>query len=233
MSRQTILVVEDDEAIRLGLRDALESEGYAVLTCANGQDGLRVGLQEDPDLIVLDLMLPGLHGFEVLRGLRADHVETPVLLLTALGQEEDRVKGLDLGADDYLVKPFGLAELLARVRSRLRAWDRERGLRNHGVLRFAGITVDFTARTAVRDGRALGLTPLEFSLLECFAQHEGRAVSRGQLLREVWKDADVVSRAVDTAMLGLRKRVEPEPASPRYFVSVRGHGYRFQRRPSA
>jgi two-component system alkaline phosphatase synthesis response regulator PhoP len=231
MTEPTILIVEDDEAIRLGLGDALKSEGYRVLACADGRDGLRVGLQEDPDLIVLDLMLPGMHGFEVLRSLRADHVETPVLLLTALGQEEDRVKGLDLGADDYLVKPFGLAELLARVRSRLRAWDRERGLSHSGVLRFAGITVDFGARSAVRDGEDIGLTPLEFSLLECFAAHEGKAVSRGQLLREVWNDADVVSRAVDTAMLGLRKRVEPEPATPRYLVSVRGLGYRFRRRP--
>ena len=176
-------------------------------------------------------MLPGLHGFEVLKRLRADHVETPVLLLTALGQEEDRVKGLDLGADDYMVKPFGLAELLARVRSRLRAWDRERGLARHGVLRFAGITVDFAARSAIRDGREIGLTPLEFSLLQCFAANEGRAISRAQLLREVWQDEEVVTRVVDTAVLGLRKRIEPEPSAPRYLVSLRGYGYRFRRRP--
>ena len=231
MTQQTILVVEDDEGIRLGLRDALSSEGYRVLTSADGTDGLRMGLSEDPDLILLDLMLPGLHGFQVLEKLRADHVETPVLLLTAMGQEEDRVKGLDLGADDYIVKPFGLSELLARVRSRLRAWDRERGLAHHGVLRFAGITVDFAARSAVRDGREIGLTPLEFSLLQCFAANEGRAVSRAQLLREVWDDEDVVTRVVDTAMLGLRKRIEPEPSKPRFLVSVRGFGYRFRRRP--
>ena len=227
----TILVVEDDEGIRTGLHDALSCEGYRVLTSPDGRSGLELGLREDPDLIVLDLMLPGLHGHEVLRRLRADHVETPVLVLTALGQESDRVAGLDLGADDYMVKPFSLKELLARVRSRLRAWDRERGLRGTAVLRFGGITVDFEARTAVRDGTDIGLTPLEFSLLQCFAENEGRALSRSYLLDHVWKDDSVVSRVVDTAVLGLRKRIESKPARPRHLVAVRGYGYRFRRRP--
>ena len=231
MTQPTILVVEDDEGIRTGLHDALSTEGYRVLTCADGNSGLDVGLREDPDLIVLDLMLPGMHGHEVLERLRADHVETPVLVLTALGQESDRVRGLDLGADDYMVKPFSLAELLARVRSRLRAWDRERGLTSNSVLRFGGVTVDFQARSAIRDGQELGLTPLEFTLLECFAENEGRALSRTHLLDNVWKDEDVVSRVVDTAVLGLRKRIEPDPSKPRHLVAVRGYGYRFRRRP--
>ena len=131
-----ILVVEDDEGIREGLRDALESEGYVVLAAADGDEGLRLGLRDDPDLILLDLMLPGLDGFEVLERLRRDHVATPVLVVTARGLEDDRVRGLDLGADDYVVKPFALDELLARVRARLRAWDRERGLDAAAVLRF-------------------------------------------------------------------------------------------------
>ena len=231
MTKQTILVVEDDESIRLGLRDALQGEGYRVLTSADGKSGLEMGLSEDPDLIVLDLMLPGMHGFDVLKNLRADHVATPVLVLTARGLEEDRVKGLDLGADDYMVKPFGLSELLARVRSRLRAWDRERGLSGNAILRFAGITVDFGARSAERDGREIGLTALEFELLRAFAENEGRALTRNQLLDAVWKDEDVVSRVVDTAVLGLRKRIEPDPTKPRHLVSVRGYGYRFRRRP--
>lgn len=231
MNAPTILVVEDDEAIRQGLQDALQGEGYGVLTCADGESGLEVGLREDPDLIVLDLMLPGLHGFEVLKRLRADHVETPVIVLTALGQERDRVNGLDLGADDYLMKPFSLAELLARVRSRLRAWDRERGLTSRSILRFAGVTVDFRARSALRDGREIGLTPLEFTLLECFAANEGRALSRTHLEHAVWPEDEVISRVVDTAVLGLRKRIEPDPHKPRHLVSVRGYGYRFRRRP--
>jgi len=224
------LVVEDDEAIREGLCDALRSEGYEVLGAATGHDGLHLGLTEDPDLIVLDINLPGLDGFEVLKRLRADALETPVLLLTARGLERDRVRGLDLGADDYVVKPFGLAELLARIRSRLRAWDRERGFEDGTVLRFAGLTVDFRARSAVRDGVDVGLTPKEFELLEFLARNEGTALRRARLLAQVWRDEDVVSRVIDMAVLGLRKKVEPDPASPRHIVSVRGVGYRFSRR---
>jgi DNA-binding response OmpR family regulator len=230
MSERRILVVEDDEAIREGLADALRSEGYEVLAAATGHDGLHLGLTEDPDLVVLDINLPGLDGFEVLKRLRGDALETPVLLLTARGLERDRVRGLDLGADDYVVKPFGLAELLARIRSRLRAWDRERGFEDGTMLRFGGMTVDFSARTAVRDGEDVGLTPKEFELLEFLALNEGTALRRARLLAQVWRDEDVVSRVVDMAVLGLRKKVEPDPANPRHIVSVRGVGYRFSRR---
>jgi len=165
VSEQRILIVEDDEAIREGLADALRAEGYDVLGAETGNDGLHLGLTEDPDLVVLDINLPGLDGFEVLKRLRADAVETPVLLLTARGLEQDRVRGLDLGADDYVVKPFGLAELLARIRSRLRAWDRERGIEDGTVLRFGGLTVDFGQhdvgldlgkKTTTADRRKLG-----------------------------------------------------------------------------
>jgi len=226
-----ILVVEDEESIREALRDALVSEGYDVLVAADGTQGLDLGLTQDPDLVVLDLMLPGMDGFEVLRRLRADNVETPVLVLTARGLESDRVRGLDLGADDYVVKPFALNELLARIRARLRAWDRERGLGDGHVLRFGGVTVDFDARSAVRDGEDLHLSPKEFELLRFLADREGRAQSRAQLLAGVWADEEVVSRVVDTAILGLRKKVETDPANPRHVVSVRGLGYRFERRP--
>jgi DNA-binding response OmpR family regulator len=231
MAERTILVIEDDPAIRMGVVDALSSEGFSVLEAADGDTGLRKGLTEDPDLIVLDLMLPGLDGFEVLRRLRADDVETPVLVLTARGLEEDRVRGLDLGADDYMVKPFGLAEFLARVRSRLRAWDRERGLEGDAVLRFGGVTVHFEARTATRDGEPVNLTPTELDLLRHLASRRGRAVSRAELLRAVWRDEEVVSRVVDTAVLGLRKKLEATPAAPRHILSVRGIGYRFVKRP--
>ena len=226
-----ILIVEDEESIREALRDALLSEGYEVLTAADGTQGLALGLKEDPDLVVLDLMLPGIDGFEVLRRLRADAVETPVLVLTARGLEADRVRGLDLGADDYVVKPFALSELLARIRARLRAWDRERGVGGSDVLRFGGVTVDFGARSAVRDGEDLHLSPKEFELLRFLSDHEGRAVSRAELLAGVWAEEEVVSRVIDTAVLGLRKKIELDPAAPRHVVSVRGLGYRFERRP--
>ncbi|MEN8150894.1 MAG: response regulator transcription factor, partial [Planctomycetota bacterium] len=215
---------------REGLSDALRAEGYEVLSAATGHDGLHLGLTEDPDLVVLDINLPGLDGFEVLKRLRADAVETPVLLLTARGLERDRVRGLDLGADDYVVKPFGLAELLARIRSRLRAWDRERGFEDGTVFRFAGLTVDFSARSAVRDGKDVGLTPKEFELLEFLALNEGTALRRARLLAQVWRDEDVVSRVIDMAVLGLRKKIEPDPANPRHILAVRGVGYRFSRR---
>jgi two-component system alkaline phosphatase synthesis response regulator PhoP len=224
----TILVVEDDESIRLGLQDALRAEGYRVLLAADGEEGLRRGLSEDPDLVVLDVMMPKLDGFEVLSRLRADGVDTPVLMLTARGLEADRVKGLDLGADDYVMKPFSLSELRARIRSRLRAWDRERGLSDQGSLRFGAVVVDFAARTASRSGTAIHLTPREFELLAFFAGRPGRAVSRVELLRGVWGDEDVVSRVIDTAILGLRKKIESDSAHPRHIVSVRGLGYRFE-----
>ena len=230
MTDRRILVIEDDATIREGIEDALRSEDYEVISAEDGLTGLHLGLREDPDLIVLDLMLPGLDGFEVLRRLRADGLETPVLILTARGLEADRVKGLDLGADDYVVKPFGLMEFLARVRSRLRAWDRERGFEDGTVLRFAGVTVDFAARTAARDGGDLGLTPQEFALLEFLASRDGKAAPRADILRAVWGGDEVHSRVIDTAVLGLRRKVEPDPARPVHLLSVRGVGYRFSRR---
>jgi DNA-binding response OmpR family regulator len=231
MTEPRILVIEDDGAIRSGLRDALRSDGYAVLLAADGPEGLRLGLTEDPDLVVLDLMLPGMDGFTVLEKLRADGVETPVLVLTARGLPADRVRGLDLGADDYVVKPFSLDEFLARVRSRLRAWDRERSGGRRDLLRFGGVTVDFAARRATRDGADLGLTALELDLLGFLARSEGRVLSRARLLEALWSDREVVSRVVDTAILGLRKKVERDPARPVHIRSVRGRGYRFDRRP--
>ena len=232
MADRTILVIEDDAAIRSGLHDALCSEGYRVLEAENGPEGLRAGLTEDPDLIVLDLMLPGLGGYEVLRRLREDGVETPVLVLTARGLEADKVKGFALGADDYVVKPFGLDELLARVASRMRTWDRERGLASRDAIRLDDVTVDFVARTVRRDGGQLPLSQKELDLLRFLVAHEGRALSRARILEGVWGGGEeIVSRVVDTTILNLRKKVEKNPARPRHILSVRGVGYRFSRVP--
>jgi DNA-binding response OmpR family regulator len=227
MDSRRILVVEDDATIRGGLRDALRSEGYEVIEAADGARGLDAGLRDDPDLIILDLMLPGMDGYEVLERLRRDAVETPVLVLTAKGLEEDRVKGFALGADDYVVKPFSLAELLGRVASRLRAWDRERGLTGRQALRLGAIVIDFAARTARRAEEEIRLTPTELDLLAFLAERKGRAVSRAEILRGVWQ-GDVTDRVIDMAILNLRKKLEEDPARPRHLVSVRGFGYRLE-----
>lgn len=232
MPEHRILVIEDDDAIRMGLVDALRSEGYEATDAADGPTGLDAGLTTDPDLIVLDIMMPGMDGFEVLRRLRDDQVETPVLILTARGLEADRVRGLDLGADDYMVKPFGLDEFLARVRTRLRRWDRERGHSDQTQLRFGDVVIDFPAHSATRAGASITLTPLELDFLRYVSRHEGRAVTRRELLRHVWQSDEVVSRVIDTAVLGLRKKIEADPRTPKHLLSVRGVGYRFVRRPA-
>ncbi len=226
----SILLVEDDPGIRESLKDVLEGEGYRVTTAVDGVRAFELGTTEDPDLVVLDVMLPGMDGFEVLRRLREDGVETPVILLTARALERDRVRGLDLGADDYVVKPFALKELLARIRSRLRAWDRERAIERGEAVRIGDLVVDFRARTAARDGEAVHLTPKEYDLLRFLVRNDGRALSRGELLAGVWDDEDVHSRVIDTAILGLRKKIETDPSRPRFLRSVRGLGYRFSRR---
>jgi two-component system alkaline phosphatase synthesis response regulator PhoP len=230
MTDRTILVVEDDGAIRAGLRAALVSEGYGVLEAPDGLSGLACGLEEDPDLIVLDLMLPGLDGLEVLRRWRADGLETPVLVLTARGLEEDRVRGLRLGADDYVVKPFGLDELLARIASRLRTWDRERGFSERATLRLGDATVDFRACAVRRGDDEIHLTPKEAALLRFLVSREGEALSRAAILAAVWKDdPETVSRVVDMTVLGLRRKVEADSASPRHVLTVPRVGYRFKR----
>jgi DNA-binding response OmpR family regulator len=230
MSERTILIVEDDAAIRRGLRGALVSEGYRVLEAPDGLTGLDLGLREDPDLVVLDLMLPGLDGYEVLRRWRDDGLETPVVVLTARGLEEDKVRGLRLGADDYVVKPFGLDELLARIESRLRAWDRERGLSERTTLRLGEATVDFRARTVRRGNDETHLTPKELALLRYLVSREGAAASRAEILDAVWgEDEAVVSRVVDMTVLGLRRKVEADPSSPGHVLTVPRVGYRFRR----
>jgi DNA-binding response OmpR family regulator len=228
MRESTILLVEDETSIREGLRDALEGEGYRVLEAPDGVKGLHLGLTQDPDLVILDLMLPGMDGFDVLERLRSDGVETPVLCLTARGLEQDRVKGLQLGADDYIVKPFGLRELLARVDARLRAWDRERGLVSKEMLHFGAVSADFVALRVLRSGEEVHLSPQEFDLLRFFASNEGKALSRSDLLAGVWgEEVDAVSRVVDNGVMALRKKLGSD-----HFASVRGVGYRFDRSPT-
>ena len=224
----SVLVVEDEASLNETLRFNLQREGYAVHTAADGETGLHLARTQSPDLIILDVMLPALSGTEVLRRLRSDGSDVPVLLLTARTAEIDRVQGLDLGADDYITKPFGLAELLARVRAHLRR-SATNGGAQPSVIEFDGLTLDL-ARRELRCGESpRPLRPKEYQLLAYLAQHPGRTCTRDELLNDVW-DIDFVgdTRTVDVHIRWLRKKIEPDPAQPVHLITVRGAGYRFE-----
>ncbi|MGI8784353.1 MAG: response regulator transcription factor [Acidobacteriota bacterium] len=222
-----ILVVEDDAAIALGLGDDLKLEGYDAVVLQDGESALQTARKEPFDLILLDVMLPNKDGFEVCRELRRAGVQTPIILLTAKTQESDKVLGLDLGADDYVTKPFSPRELRARIKAILR-----RKSDTPDVFRFADIEVDFTRCDLRRGGKSVEMTPLEFKILGAFIRHHGRVLTREQLLDEVWgRDVFLTDRVVDTHITNLRKKLEPDLSEPRYFISVRGFGYRFDAAP--
>lgn len=226
MSEERILVIEDEESILMALEDDLEIEGYEVDSATDGVQGFELALVGGYDLVILDVMLPGLDGFEVCRRLRGDGVLTPVLMLTAKSQEIDKVLGLELGADDYVTKPFSPRELIARVRAILR-----RGKRPAAPLdrfSFGSIDVDFRKFETRRSGEPIDLTPREYMLLRYLIEHRDEAVSRTDILFEVWgDDADVFPRTVDTHVANLRKKLERDPSEPRHILGVRGIGYRF------
>lgn len=222
-----VLVIEDSEELAYGLRNNLEIEGHAVEVAADGNTGLAAATRGQFDLIILDLMLPGLDGFRVLRTLRESDRHTPVLILTARGEEADKVRGLKLGADDYVTKPFGVLELLARVEALLRRQEQVRDPR--GVIRFGGIEVDRGARVVRRDGLPVGLSPKEMDLLLALLGAKGAAVSRATLMDQVWGyQADVLSRTVDSHVAELRRKLESDPGRPRHIVTVRKVGYRLE-----
>jgi DNA-binding response OmpR family regulator len=221
-----LLVVEDNRALAFGLRNNLEIEGYEVLVATDGVSGLEVATRERPDLVVLDLMLPQLDGFQVLRMLRARDPRMPVLILTARGREEDKVRGLKLGADDYVTKPFGVLELLARVEALLRRSAGPPPKRETPV-RLANLEVDPGARIARLSGRVLDLAPKEFDLLWTLIKAGGAAVSRAHLMERVWGyRADVLSRTIDTHVAELRRKLGDTGARPRLIHTVRKVGYR-------
>jgi DNA-binding response OmpR family regulator len=223
---EKILIVEDEEAILLALEDDLRAEGYEVATATDGSSGLAMGEAHDYDLIILDIMLPGMNGFEVCKRLRQNGVTTPILILTAKSQEIDKVLGLELGADDYVTKPFSRRELLARVKAILR----RRGHQTEGMeaYSFGDVEVDFNKYQTKRAGQVVHLTRLEYELLRFLIERRAGVVSRSEILDEVWKDATAVyPRTVDTHVGRLRKKLEDDPNDPRYIVGVRGVGYRF------
>jgi DNA-binding response OmpR family regulator len=223
-----ILIVEDDRAIAQGLRDNLEFEGHQVHVATDGESALRAARDPRPDLIVLDIRLPGMSGYEVCRKLRAGGCMTPILMLTARGEEEDRVLGLDLGADDYVTKPFSVRELLARVRALLRRANPPHDLPQE--LRIGDITADFRSYEAHRGDRRIDLTRKEFGLLQMLASREGRVVTRDELLETVWGyDAPQSTRTVDNHVATLRAKLEADPSTPRYLHTVHGVGYKLVR----
>ena len=220
-----VLVVEDEPALAFSLKLDLETEGYHVETAADGESAVRRAREGGFDLILLDVMLPRKDGFEVARELRRAGVTTYIIMLTAKAQEAEKVMGLEIGADDYITKPFSPRELRARVKAVLRRSDRQDNLR---VYRFGDVEVDFARHEVRRGGSPVDLTSLEFKLLGAFCRNRGRALTREQVLDLAWGQAVAVSeRVVDNHVVRLRKAIEPDPANPRYLVSVRGVGYRF------
>jgi len=221
-----VLLVEDEAGLRLTLTDRLTSEGYAVATAADGAEGLAHAIGDRFDLIVLDVMLPRMNGFDVCREIRRRGVETPILMLTARGQVVDKVVGLKLGADDYLTKPFEAIELMARLEALLRR--RPAGASRAGTYRFGDVLVDFRSMEVTRRGQRVDLSAREFKLLRHFIEHRGATLSRDELLTEVWGyDEMPLTRTVDVHVAGLRQKIEPNPKSPEFIVTVHGLGYKF------
>ena len=227
--QETVLVVEDDASLRLGLNKALRSAGYAVRVAATGPDGLEAALAAAPDLVLLDVMLPGMNGFEICEELRRRDADLPIIMVTAKGEEHDKIRGLRLGADDYVVKPFGVAELLARVDAALRR--RRLVEAETTILTFGNVSVDFSAHRLERDGEPLEVTALEMKLLRFLVNHDGVLLPRQRILDAVWgADYFGTDRTVDNFINRLRTKLEPDPKRPRHLVTVRGAGYRFSRR---
>ena len=225
LAPSSILVVEDDPAMRTGLRDNLEFEGYLVRTARTLAEGREDALKRHPSLVLLDVMLPDGSGIDLCRQLRAQGFRSPILMLTAKSEEMDRVTGLESGADDYIVKPFSLRELLARVRAHLRRVTETRP--NKGVVPVGVAMVDFTRHLLTRDGQTIETSAKEFAILRCLVSHRGRTVSRDTLLAEAWgHQEDLVTRAVDNFIVRLRRKLEPDPVNPQYLLTIHGSGYK-------
>ncbi len=224
MSAQTILIIEDDPVLLRGLRDNFEAQGYLVRTARDGQKGLDALLTAPPDLLLLDLMLPKVNGYEICQAARARQLDVPIIMLTAKGQEDDIVRGLELGADDYVTKPFSIRELIARVRAFLRRQAPETAGYEFGDCR-----LDLTAHKLFRKGKEIELTAKEFRLLEFLVKRAGRALTRDTILEGVWGgDVIVTDRSVDRCVTTLRSKVEPDSRRPRFIHTIRDIGYRFE-----
>lgn len=226
--KSRVLVVEDEEAILLGLEENLVYAGYDVLTASDGPTALECALQELPDLVLLDIMLPGLSGFEVCRQLRDKGIETPVIMLTARGDEFDKLHGFEMGADDYVTKPFSVDELLARVKAVLsRGRARSAGPRSY---EFDDVRMDLESRTVTKGGHDVTMTRTEFDLLAYFLQNEGKALSRDRVMNDVWgTEYYGTQRSLDSFVANLRRKIEKDGHNPTHILTVHGVGYKFVR----
>lgn len=227
-SDATVLVVEDDRSTRMAVIENLKYEGYRVIWAADGEKGLQLALDKRPNLVILDIMLPRINGYEVCETLRKHGVEMPILMLTAKGQEYDKVLGLEIGADDYITKPFSVRELMARVKASLRRQRRLDATDKPAV--FGRCVLDFERRVLTIDGAEAPLTPTEHDLLKHLVTHPGRVLSRQELLNAVWGyDYYGTERTVDRFIAVLRGKIEPDPAHPRHILTAHGAGYRFEK----
>ena len=223
-----ILIIEDEDSIRMALEDDFRLENYTVDVASDGIEGLAKGADPETDLIILDIMLPGMNGYDICKKLRGQGIKTPIIMLTAKGQEIDRVLGLELGADDYVTKPFSPRELQARVKAVLRRMEKEPDDSGDKLFRSGELEVDFRQYQCRKGGKEIRLTAHEFGLLKYLIQNRGRVIDRYELLDEVWgKDVVVSHRTVDTHMANLRKKIEDDPNRSRLIISIRGIGYKF------
>jgi two-component system alkaline phosphatase synthesis response regulator PhoP len=223
---QRVLIIEDEPDMVLGLRDNFEFEGYDVLVARDGSEGLKRAISDNPDVILLDIMLPRMSGLDVCRQLRSNGVDTPIIMLTARGQEVDKVIGLEMGADDYVTKPFSIKELLARVRAHLRRAKKQ--VADIETYNFGDVNLNFKKYYATKGEREIDLSPREFELLKYFIQHRGETITRDQLLDDVWGyDNYPFTRTVDNHIAKLRQKVEAVPADPKYIITVHRVGYKF------
>jgi DNA-binding response OmpR family regulator len=223
---QRVLIVEDDEAMGVALRHGMTFQGYTVLMATDGATGLQMATERDVDLIILDVMLPNMSGIEVCKRLRSHGSEVPIIMLTARGQELDKVLGLKVGADDYVTKPFSFMELMARVEALMRRTSK----RGDGldVYRFADIQVDFRRLEATKSGQPIELSPREYEILKYFVEHRGEVVTRDRLLDVVWGYENFpLTRTVDMHIAKLRQKIEDTPSTPRHIITVHRSGYKF------
>jgi two-component system alkaline phosphatase synthesis response regulator PhoP len=227
-----ILIVEDDDSILLGLENVLRDEGYEIHSTKSGQEGYQLAKEIAPDLMILDLMLPGMSGFEICKRIRDEGMKIPIVVLTAKAEENDKVFGLELGADDYITKPFSIRELLARVKAHLRREEFATAGGDESVLdefKFGEVVVNLKRHEVIKGGERQDLTNREFLLLKYFIQHQGELLTRDRLLDDIWGyDVYPTTRTVDTHVRRLRKHIEPDPDEPRYIKTVHGAGYLFE-----
>jgi DNA-binding response OmpR family regulator len=224
---KNILIADDEPGIVLGLGDELKAEGFKVFSAGNGEEALAAVRKHKPSLLILDIMLPKLSGIEVCKRLRREGLRLPILMLTAKGEEIDKVVGLEVGADDYVTKPFSLREVVARVKAILRRAEEAGAKKGLEKLEFGDLILDFRKLEAWKGGKPLDLTPREFRILKLFAERPREVIRREEFLDEVWTESNVTDRSVDNEIFKIRKEIEADPGRPRYIVSVRSVGYKF------